>query len=78
MKGSWSVPGADIDSDHNLVAMRITVQLRKIQARKRRNRWDLEGIRANTGCLETYREDVEMKLEMAAQGYQDVKEQWQI
>ena len=37
----------------------------------------MERIRANTGCLDKYREDAEMKLEKATEGYQDVEEQWQ-
>ena len=31
VKSSCSYPGADIDSDHNLVAMRVQIKLKKIK-----------------------------------------------
>ena len=31
VKSSWSYPGADVDSDHNLVAMRLKLKLKKNQ-----------------------------------------------
>src|SRR3990170_4212832 len=31
LKSSWSYPGADVDSDHNLVAMRVQVRLKRIK-----------------------------------------------
>src|SRR6478609_7005701 len=30
VKSSWTYPGADVDSDHNLVAMRLKLKLKKI------------------------------------------------
>ena len=36
VKSSWSYPGADVDSDHNLVAMRLKLKLKKIPRRKNR------------------------------------------
>ena len=28
VKSSWSYPGADVDSDHNLISMRVQVRLK--------------------------------------------------
>lgn len=56
VKGSWSYPGADIDSDHNLVAMSINVKLKKITKGKRRQKWDLCKLKANE---EAFRTEVE-------------------
>ena len=42
VKSSWSYPGADVDSDHNLVAMRVNVKLKKIERRKGQKKWDMD------------------------------------
>ena len=43
VKSSWSYPCADVNSDHNLVAMKVNVKLKKIereeQGRKRNGIW---------------------------------------
>src|SRR6478609_9107741 len=36
VKSLWSYPGADADSDHNLVAMRLKFKLKKIPRRSNR------------------------------------------
>jgi predicted dithiol-disulfide oxidoreductase (DUF899 family) len=45
VKNSRSFPGADIDSDHNLVMMKAAVRLKKLQTAKRTKKWMLEGIK---------------------------------
>jgi hypothetical protein len=43
MKDVHTLPGADIDSDHNLLVAKICTRLKKsIRFQKRRPRWDLE------------------------------------
>ena len=39
-----SYPGADVDSDHNLVMMKVAVKLKRIQKGKSRKKWMLEGL----------------------------------
>ena len=42
-----TLPGADIDSDHNLLVAKICTRLKKsIRFQKRRPRWDLEKLYA--------------------------------
>ena len=47
VKSSWSYPGADVDSDHNLVSMRVQVRLKKIKKEKRQRKWDVDKLMTN-------------------------------
>jgi len=42
---SKAFPGADIDSDHNLVAANLRIKLKKILKAKRRWRWNLDKVK---------------------------------
>ena len=44
VKVAKSYPGADANTDHNLVLMEVHVRLKKIKRGKRRMRWQLDGI----------------------------------
>jgi hypothetical protein len=45
VKGVQTLPGADIDSDHNLLVATICTRLKKIiRFQKRKPRWDLEKL----------------------------------
>src|SRR6476619_7185053 len=44
VKSSWSYPGADVDSDHHLVAMRLKFKLKKIPRRKQLKKWKLDSL----------------------------------
>ena len=44
LKSSWSYPGADVDSDQNLVAMRLMLKLKKILRRKQEKKWKLDSL----------------------------------
>jgi hypothetical protein len=47
VKDVQTLPGADIDSDHNLLVAKICTRLKKIiRFQKRRPRWDLEKLYA--------------------------------
>jgi hypothetical protein len=47
VKDVQSLPGADIDSDHNLLVAKICTRLKEIiRFQKRRPRWDLEKLYA--------------------------------
>src|SRR6476469_3650217 len=56
VKSSWSYPGADIDSDHNLVAMRLKLNLNKIPKRKQQKKWKLDSLITK---VELFRKDLE-------------------
>src|SRR6476469_9680538 len=44
VKSSWSYPGADVDSDHNLMAVRLKLKLKKIPRRKQQKKWNLDSL----------------------------------
>jgi hypothetical protein len=47
VKDVQTLPGADIDSDHNLLVAKICTRLKKItRFQKRRPKWDLEKLYA--------------------------------
>ena len=53
VKRSWSYPGADAYTDHNLVAMQMHVKLKKIsRARARVRKWDIEHLKKNIGAFQ--------------------------
>ncbi|PNF21361.1 hypothetical protein B7P43_G17038 [Cryptotermes secundus] len=60
VKDVKTLPGADIDSDHNLLVAKIRTRLKKIiRLQKRRPRWDLEKLFAQTQIVQ---ETLEEKL----------------
>lgn len=44
VKNSRSYPGADADSDHNLVMAKFSVRLKRLQRAKKKKRWDTEKL----------------------------------
>ena len=42
VKSSWSYPGADINSDHSLVAMKMNVKLKKIERARKQRKWNMD------------------------------------
>ena len=46
VKDVQTLPGADIDSDHNLLVATICTRLRIIRFHKKKPRWDLEKLYA--------------------------------
>ena len=68
VKSSWSYPGADVNSDHNLVAMKVNVKLKKIERRTRQKKWDMDQLRTKeiqfrTGIEESIQEGSGMTVE---------------
>ena len=43
-----SYPGADIGSDHKLVAMKMLVKLKKLRKPRRKRKWDVEFLKRNS------------------------------
>jgi len=60
VKLACSYPGAYADSDHNLVAMRISAKLKRIRREKNNRKWDLEKIKTNE---EQYRNEIEEAIQ---------------
>ena len=44
VKDSHAFPGADVDSDHNLVTMKVTLTLKRLKQPARRLKWNLEAL----------------------------------
>ena len=65
VKSSWSYPGADVDSDHNLVAMRLKLKLKKIPRRRQQKKWKLDSLVTKA---ELFRKDIEEKVQCIKQG----------
>src|SRR6476469_5204864 len=57
VKSSWSYPGADVDSDHNLVAMRLKLKLKKIPRRRQQKKWML------ASKVKLFRKDIEEEVQ---------------
>src|SRR6476469_115569 len=60
VKSSWSYPGADVYSDHNLVAMRLKLKWKKIPRRKQQKKWKLDSLVTK---VELFRKDIEEEVQ---------------
>lgn len=71
VKKSCSYPGADVDSDHNLVAMRMAVKLKKIKKMQTWRKWDKEVLK---GKEKLFKDAIEYKV--VDRTGQTVEERW--
>lgn len=56
VKSCKSYPGADCDSDHNLVMAKMRVTLKKIQRHSRQKKWEMENLKKKAGEFREYLE----------------------
>src|SRR6476661_8795777 len=66
------LPGADLDSDHKLVAMRLKLKLKKIPRKKQQKKWKLDSL-INKVVL--FRKDIEEEVQCSKQG--TTEERWE-
>ena len=66
VKKSCSYPGADADTDHNLVMMTTNLKLKKVKRRKPKKRWNLEKLK-NQEIARNYATQVEQQLDNVGQ-----------
>ena len=59
-----SYPFSDADSDHNLVAVKISVKLKRIRKGKINRKWDLEKLKTNE---EQFRNEIEEVIQENSQ-----------
>ena len=71
VKGSWSCPGADANTDHNLVTMKTQLRLKKIKKAEVQRKWNIERLRMKG---REYREQVESEVS-SGEG-KSVEERW--
>jgi hypothetical protein len=74
VKDVQTLPGADIDSDHNLLVAKICTRLKKIiRFQKRRSQWDLEKLYTQKQRVQ---DTVERKLGAIECDSENVEVQW--
>jgi len=74
VKDVQTLPGADIDSDHNLLVAKICIRLKKIiRFQKRRPQWDLEKFNTQK---QTLQDTLEGKLGVIKRDSGNVEVQW--
>jgi hypothetical protein len=74
VKDVQTLPGADIDSDHNLLVAKICTRLKKIiRFQKRRPQWDLEKLYTQKQRVQ---DTLEGKLSVIECDSGNVEEQW--
>ena len=74
MKDVQTLPGEDIDSDHNLLAAKISTRLKKIiRFQKERPQWDLEKLYAQRQRVQ---DNLEEKLGATGCDSGNVEVQW--
>src|SRR4029077_18699145 len=74
VRNSRSYPGADANSDHNLVMAKLQLKLKKITKRKKVRRWCLKDLGSKKKLFQE-----ELRKEMASVGdlgKEDIEEHW--
>jgi len=69
-------PGADINSDHNLVAMTCRIKLKKLNKKKSARKWDLDKLK-EVEISEQFGQAMGDSLENTAEGA-TVEEEWEL
>jgi hypothetical protein len=72
VKNSHAYPGADADTDHNLVAMSVFLTLKNLKRKKNKKRWNRDKLKS---CGVEFTEAVESRIKYELQGTVDQK--WQ-
>ena len=67
-------PGADIDSDHNLLVMNCRLKLKKLQKGRKVRRWNLDKLK-DPEVLEGFRGSIRQRL-TETEGSKTVEEEW--
>jgi len=75
VKNSCSYPGADADSDHNLVVMKQTVKLKKLKRRRKKLQWNLQKLEAK---VESFQNKVNEKIRDNNQSDVSIEGKWKI
>ena len=64
-------PGADAFTDHNLVAMKMFVRLKRLKRAKRKQKWDIEYLKRNSGPFQRSVENA-----VKSNSGMDINERW--
>ncbi|XP_068084785.1 craniofacial development protein 2-like [Anabrus simplex] len=69
-------PGADVDSDHNLLVMKCHLKLKKLKKGKNAKRWDLDKLKEKR-VRDCFKEHVAKGLNEKAEG-NTIEEEWRV
>ena len=76
VKSAWSYPGADIYSDHSLVAMKMNVKLKKLERSRKQRKWVMDKFKVKavvfSKCVEQKMRN--MKSETVEKKWTNLKE----
>jgi len=61
IRKACSYPGADINSDHNLVLIKTSLKLKKIKTKRKRKQWNLEQLKRST-AREEFRAELDANI----------------
>ena len=73
VKNACSYPGADADSDHNLVVMIQSVKLKQLKRRRKKLQWDLQTLEAT---VESFQNKVNEKIRDTKQDDVSIEGRW--
>ncbi|KAG1663554.1 Craniofacial development protein 2 [Nymphon striatum] len=71
---SRAYPGADADTDHNLVCMTVKLRMKRIIAGKKTLRWDRDQLKEENGI--SFRKYVEEQIENKEKSPWEINERW--
>ncbi|XP_068081777.1 craniofacial development protein 2-like [Anabrus simplex] len=71
-----TLPGADMDSDHNLLVIKCHLKLNKLKKGKNAKRWDLDKLKEKS-VRDSYKEHVAQGLNEKAEG-NTIEEEWRV
>lgn len=75
IKNAKTYPGADLDTDHNLLAAELKTRLKHVKKKTTYEKWNTEKLRMNEA--EQHQNDIEEKLTLLTP-QDSVKEDWNI
>ena len=75
VKNGCSYPGVDTDSDHNVVAMKQSVKLKKLKRRRKKLQWDRQKLEAK---VESFQNKVNEKIRDTKLDDVSIKGRWRM
>jgi exonuclease III len=76
VKNAKAYPGADVDSDHNLVVMKFSTRLKRVEKSKGRKRWNMANLRSKEEELSM---EIETRMERGKVGEATgVRRRWKL
>jgi len=71
VKCAKSLPGADCNSDHNMVKIRMAVKMKRVRIARKQRKWDLLNLKKN---VKEYRDYIEQRIKR--NDGEDIEKRW--